>query len=681
MAIVAWPTYIDTPVLAYGADYNPDQWPREVWDEDMALMQQAGVNMVSLGIFSWARVQPTPTTWDFDWLDEVMDLCASHGIAVDLATMTASAPAWLTTAHPDSTLVTAEGVRLAHGARQTWCPSSPVYREASLTLLEKLATRYATHPALALWHVSNELGCHNAICYCPTSEAAFRAWLQAKYTSLDRLNEAWGTAFWAQHYGTWEEILSPRAMASFTNPTHVLDYRRFSADCLRGQLRAEREVLRAITPNVPVTTNLMVFGDAWRNLDYGSWIDDVDVVANDHYLMSSDPRRHIGLSMAADSSRGLAKGEPWMLMEHSTSAVNWQPINRAKVPGEMRRNSLTHVARGSDCVMYFQWRASASGAEKFHSGMVPHAGADSDLFRAVCDLGADLGKLSEVVGSKVVCEAALVVDRDSWVGCDGETVPSHGLDYAREVRRWYEAAWDAHLTLDVVDSSADFGKYKVVILPHWYMMSQADVDRLTKFVEAGGRVVTTFFSGIADRDEHIVLGGYPGALRDLLGVRVQEFRPLLEGESVALEWGASGGADSVAPTGSIWCERVDVSDARPLLRYVHAPADLPGSPAVTEAKRGEGRAYYVSTCLDPETLTHFVGTVADKAGCTRPDLPRDVESVIRRTGDAEWVFLLNHTDEAVGVATEGSDVLDQEAGPVVQIPAGGVRVVRRDRKS
>jgi beta-galactosidase len=415
--------------IAFGGDYNPEQWPRETWTEDVRLMREAGVDLVSVGIFSWALLEPADGRLDFDWLDQALDTLHAGGVRVDLATATASPPPWLTRAHPEILPERADGVRLWPGGRQAWCPSSPIFREHSLRLVRALAQRYGDHPALVLWHVSNELGGHNALCYCDVSAAAFREWLRERYSTLDRLNDAWGTAFWSQHYGDWEEILPPRIAPTFPNPTQQLDFHRFSSDAVRDQLRAERDLLREVTPDIPITTNFMAIKFV-RNMDYWSWAADVDVVSNDHYLDSADPDNHVELAFSADLTRGLAGGRPWLLMEHSTSAVNWQQRNVAKSPGQLRRNSLAHVARGSDAVLFFQWRQSRAGAEKFHSALLPHAGTDTKVWREVCALGADLQRIGEVAGTVVRHQVAMVFDWQSWWAAELDSHPTSDLSYS-----------------------------------------------------------------------------------------------------------------------------------------------------------------------------------------------------------------------------------------------------------
>lgn len=621
----------------FGADYNPDQWSRDVWDEDITLMQQVGVNVVSLAIFSWARIQPSEGVWDFEWLDDIMDRLQLAGIAVDLATATASPPAWLTTKHPEILPVTADGKTLWPGGRQHWRPTSPVFREHALRLVEALANRYSQHPALVAWHVSNELGCHNAWDYSDDAATAFRTWLLERHGDLAGINAAWGTAFWSQQYSDIEQILPPRLAASEPNPTQLVDFRRFSSDALRAHLRAENEVLERICPEIPRTTNFMVMGDT-RAMDFATWTDDVDFVSNDHYLQpGTDGIDELAFSAARCAS--LAGFEPWWMMEHSTSAVNWRPVNPPKRPGELMRDSLTHVAHGADAICFFQWRQSVVGAEKYHAAMLPHAGPDSAVFRSVRELGASLGKLAEVAGTRPVrAEVAVLLDHPSWWATDQGFQPSELVDHRDEALAWYRALLDSGVRVDVVGPSDDLAEYRVVVAPLLHVVGPELATRLQQAVEAGTHLVVTYYSGIVDDDSHVIAGGYPGALRDLLGIRVEEFHPLMANQSVGLEGGA---------TAVLWCEDVQPGPETEILhRYADGP--YPGAPAVTRAQRGAGTATYVSTHPNRGAMAAIAAEVLTTAE-VRPELelpePGAVITTRRRGQDSDYIFLVPRNPE------------------------------------
>ncbi|WP_119697545.1 beta-galactosidase [Microbacterium halotolerans] len=648
--------------ISFGADYNPDQWPREVWDEDVRLMKRANVDVVSVAIFSWARLQPAPDVWDFAWLDEVIDLMHANGIGVDLATATASPPPWLTTAHPEVLPVTAEGHTLAQGGRQHWRPTSPVFREHALRVVEKLAERYGSHPGVVAWHVNNELGCHNAFDYSDDAARAFRVWLEARYGSIDALNHAWGTAFWSQRYGSFAEILPPRLAAAFPNPTQQLDFARFSSDALKDHLVAEREILNRMSADIPVTTNFMIVGET-NFADYGAWAREIDFVSNDHYVTQDLDE----LAFSAALTSGVARGRPWFLMEHSTSAVNWQPVNRPKRSGEMIRDSLTHVAHGADAVCFFQWRQSAAGAEKYHSAMVPHAGEDSRIFRDVVRLGGILEDIGDVAGSdRDPADVAILFDWDSWWGSQLDSHPTERLRYRREAQDWWTGLVDLGVRADVVTTDTDLSSYRIVIAPMLYSVPDELRLRLSSFVETGGHLVATYFSGVVDHDDRVWLGGYPGALRELLGVRIEEFRPLYEGETIPL---SDGG------TGSLWSEPVDVTsdDVDVLLRY--AADELDGLPAVTRRSVGAGSASYVSTSLGIEGVRRLLPALLGGADVAS-DLPEPLHGKVEttsRTGEHGRIrFLINRTDDEVPLGSITGEFL--HGGPVLE--PRGVAVVR-----
>ncbi|MFG1845346.1 beta-galactosidase [Micromonospora carbonacea] len=652
--------------IYYGADYNPEQWPEQTWAEDVELMRRAGVNLVSVGIFSWALLEPTPGTYDFGWLDRALDTLHAGGISVDLATATASPPPWLAHAHPETLPRRADGTVLWPGGRQAYCPSSPVFRERSLTLVEAVATRYADHPAVVMWHVSNELGCHNVHCYCDVSAAAFRGWLRERYGDLDALNEAWGTLFWSQRYGDWAEVNPPRAAPTFANPTQQLDFLRFSSDEQRAQLRAERDLLKRLVAQ-PVTTNFMV--GMSKHMDYYSWVADVDLVATDHYLSAADPLSHVGLALAADHTRGVAGGAPWLLMEHSTSAVNWQPRNVAKAPGQLRRNSLAHVARGADGVLFFQWRASRAGAEKYHSALVPHAGADTKVFREVCRLGADLKALAEVRGSRVDADVAILFDYEAWWGVELDSHPSVDVTYADRLAALHGALWRAGVTADVVHPSTDLSRYRLVLVPTLYLVRDADAEALRRWVAAGGTALVTYFSGIVDEHDHVRLGGYPGAFRELLGIRTEEFFPLREGERVTLDDGSAA---------DVWTEWLHPAGAQVVAAYADGP--LPGVPALTRHAVGAGAAWYAGTRLDDAATDRLVARLLAEAGVgPAAAAPPGVE-VVRRSGDGRsWLFVVNHTDRPARIAATGTELLTGvRCAGELEVAPGEVAVVREE---
>ncbi|MFD7219666.1 beta-galactosidase [Streptomyces sp. NPDC059892] len=661
--------------LAFGGDYNPEQWPEEVWQEDVRLMREAGVNLVSLGIFSWALLEPEPGRYDFDWLDRIIGLLHEHGIRIDLATPTVAPPAWFYRAHPDALPVSREGVRYAFGSRGAICHSSPAYRAAAAAITEQLARRYGGHPALALWHVHNEYGVPVSACYCDHCAVHFRRWLSAAYGTADAVNEAWGTAFWGQRYGSFDEIEPPRATPTVCNPAQRLDYARFADATMRENFVRERDLLHQHSPGIPVTTNFMTALSQCDSVDYWAWGREVDLVTNDHYLITDGRRTHVNLAMAADLTRSVAGGAPWLLLEHSTSGVNWQPRNPAKSPGQMARNSLAHVARGSDGAMFFQWRQSRRGAEKFHSSMLPHAGTDSRVWREVVGLGAALGGLEAVRGTRTAADAALVWDWQSWWAQRLEWRPSEDHDARERADTFYEALYDRHLTVDFAHPEAELSRYPLVVVPALYLAGEATGRNLRTYVENGGTLVVSYFSGIVDQHDAVHPGAHPGVLRDVLGLTVEEFSPLGEGERVRIT-----AADGAELTGDVWSEFVVPRGAETVWTY--ADGLTAGRPAVTRHRLGRGTAWYVSTRLDAGALDTVLDAAAEDAGLApRTGLPRDVE-VVRRTGESgDYLFAVNHTgtDAKVPLPAHGTELLTGErtAGRL-GLPAGAVRVVKLD---
>ncbi|MEU5046566.1 beta-galactosidase [Streptomyces griseorubiginosus] len=661
--------------LAFGGDYNPEQWPESVWDEDVRLMREAGVSMVSVGIFSWALLEPEPGEYDFGWLDRVMDLLHENGIRVDLGTPTVAPPKWFYRAHPDALPVTADGTRLAFGSRGAICHSNSAYRAAAAGITTRLAERYADHPGLAMWHVHNEYGVPVSACWCDSCAAHFRRWLETRYGGIDGVNEAWGTAFWGQHYTSLEQIDPPRTAATVGNPGQALDYKRFADATMRENFCAERDILHRLSPGVPVTTNFMTALSQCDSVDYWAWGREVDIVTNDHYLITDGRRTHVNLAMAADLTRSVAGGTPWILLEHSTSGVNWQSRNPAKAPGQMARNSLAHVARGSEGAMFFQWRQSRRGAEKFHSAMVPHGGTDTRVWREVVELGVALDSLSTVRGTRTQADVAVLWDWHSWWAQNLDWRPSVDHDARERADAFYEALYDRHLTVDFAHPEADLSAYPLVVVPASYLMTKEAGRNLTRYVENGGTLVVSYFSGIVDEDDAVHEGAYPGALRDVLGLTVEEFSPLLPEQLVRVT-----GPDGSEFTGDVWTEFVVPRGAETVWTY--ADGLTAGQPAVTRHRCGRGTAWYVSTRPTARGLDALLGWATEDAGLpSRADLPHDVE-VVRRVGaSGSFAFVVNHTATEAKVPLDGAGtelLTGERTAGRLAVPAGAVRVVRLD---
>ena len=704
----AWPKLLteNGRGIAFGGDYNPDQWSEETWDDDVCLMKKAGVNTVALAIFSWDRIQPQENRWDFGWLDRIIDKLGKAGIATDLASATATAPLWLYEKHPEVLPCDKFGHPVNAGSRQSWSPTSPVFKEYALTLCRKLAERYGANPYVTAWHMGNEYGWNNRNDYSDNALNAFRLWCERKYGTIGALNQAWGTTFWGQEMNSFDEVLIPRFMGadSMVNPGQKLDFERFGNDMLLDFYKAERDAIAEICPDKPFTTNFMVSTDQCC-MDYADWANEVNFVSNDHYFHEGGEMHLDELACSDALMDSFALGKPWYVMEHSTSAVQWKPLNMRKRKGETVRDSLAHVAMGADAINFFQWRASAFGAESFHSAMVPHAGEDTKLFRQVCELGETLRTLADagVQGSELErSDTAILFSAESEWATRSQTLPSMKLNHWHDVRDWYRAFLNAGSRADIVPLKYDWSDYKTVVLPTVLMLSAVDTRRLADFAAAGGRVVVGYATGLIDENFHTWLGGYPGAgnglLRDMLGIRGEEFNILgsgVEGEPEAIRLGAGGEValeDAAALNGAttrLWQNDVTVTGDRTqvLAMYAGEEADeweLDGMAAVTRNPYGAGEAYFVGCDLDVADLTKLIRTyLAAPAQSQQSQANTDVLHTVRKSADAAFDFYLPRGKKEVELqGVEGEPVVlfqterGEENGSYTVRRNGGL-VVRR----
>lgn len=653
------------PHILHGGDYNPDQWMHtpEVWDEDMRLMRLAGCNVMSVGIFSWAALEPREGHFEFGWLDTIMDKLAANGVYVVLATPSGSKPPWLSETYPEVCRTNAQGQREPHRERHNHCRTSPVYREKCQIINTRLATRYKDHPALVAWHVSNEY--NGGDCHCPLCYEAFHAWLKKRYGTLEELNHAWWTGFWSHAFTDWAQIrpVDPSIHGL------MLDWQRFKTDQTIDFFRNEIAPLREFTPDIPVTTNFMGFSPT---LDYAKFARVVDVVSWDSYPAYHDRPNDwlnaVEVSLTHDLNRSF-KNKPFMLMECSPSVQNWKPVNKLKRPGLHRVEALQCIAHGGDTVQYFQWRKGRGGCEKFHGAVVDHYPTEyTRVFREVADLGSVLASLDDVVGTTTPAEVAILYDWENRWAIDQTAGPrNERKDYEPTCVVHYRPFWSAGVSCDVVDEDADFSGYRLLIAPMLYMVRPGVAERIKDFVANGGVFVTTYLSGIVNESDLCFQNGFPGPLRDLLGIWVEEIDALYDNETVYVvaEPGNGAGLSGTYAAG-IFCDVVHAEGAQVLATY--GGEFYRGHPAVTVNHRGKGRAFYIASRNEHRFHADFARHLIDDLGLRRAlgtELPDGVTAQIRTDGEREYVFVLGFNRETVTIELGGARYRDRLTGECV----------------
>lgn len=639
--------------ILYGGDYNPEQWPRDVWTEDMRLFKLAGIDIATVNVFSWARNQPDEETYRFEWLDDVMDMLHANGVRACLGTGSAAHPAWMARKYPDVLTVDSQGRKKKYGRRHNSCPNSPTFRLYAERMAGRLAERYKEHPALLLWHVNNEMGWR---CYCDNCERAFRVWLQERYGTLDALNSAWYTSFWGHTFYDWEEIVLPSQQSEHFSafgheatafPAMSIDYDRFNSDSFLACYTLERDAIKSVIPDAVVTTNFQSNG-TYKPLDYFKWAKELDIVALDSYPTNDTPMSQI--AMRHDLMRGLKNGDPFLLMEQSPSQLNWKDVNPLKRPGVMRLWSYQAVARGAEAIMFFQLRRSAGAFEKFHGAVIDHAGHEhTRVFSECAELGRELRELGDkLLGARTVSKAAIVFDWDNWWAIEHSSGPTTRLKYVNQIQHYYDALYGLNVQVDMIGTDAKLDDYALVIAPVLYMVKPGFAEKLEAYTAGGGTFVTTFFSGIVQETDLVTLGGYPGELRKLLGIWVEELDPLFPGRTNSFVMKENAGLPEEAYSCGLLCERLHTEGAETVA--VYGGDFYEGMPAVTRNRFGEGEAWYISSEPEAAFLTDYFKYLLNELSIMPIiQAPSGVEASVREKAGLRYTFLLNHNDHPATV--------------------------------
>ncbi len=638
--------------MVYGGDYNPDQWldRPDILKEDDRLMKLASINSVTLNVFAWKALEPEEGVYDFGWLDETMDRMAEQGIKVILATPSGARPAWMDKNHPEVLRMSADRVRNLHGERHNHCYTSPYYRRKVREMDQILARRYKDHPALGLWHISNEYG---GECHCPLCQEAFRDWLREKYhNDINELNHEWWTGFWSKRFSRFDEIESPAPQGEHAIHGLYLDWMRFVTHQTKDFMNQEIQAVKEITPDISVTTNYM---SGFDGLNYWELSEKLDVISWDsypawHHSRISDVEMGARVGFYHDMFRSM-KQKPFLLMESTPSLVNWQPSNKVKRPGMNILSSVQAVAHGSDSVQYFQWRKGRGAAEKFHGAVLDHEGSEhTRVFKECAELGKILKSCKEIQGTMVHAEAAVLYDYENrWAIQNLNGLSSDRREYERTCMEWYEALWRHSIAADVIDMTQPLDKYRLVAAPMLYMLRADIAGRIKAFVENGGTLVTGYVTGYVNENDLCFLGGFPGdGLKDVVGVWEEEIDSLYEDERNSITW-LDGSLSKPSYPVKDYCAVVHALENTAVLAdYDHD--FYQGMPAVTKHPYGKGQVYYIAARTETDFLTEFFGRIAEEisletnAGLVK-ELPEGIH-IAKREGDGEtYYFFLNFASE------------------------------------
>ena len=671
--------------LLHGGDYNPDQWLDypDILKDDLRLMKLANVNTMTVGIFAWSALEPTEGNYNFEWLDKIIDDVYNQGGRVILATPSGARPAWLSEKYPEVLRTNDRREKMLHGGRHNHCFSSPIYREKTQKMNYKLAERYGNHPALIMWHVSNE---YSGDCHCELCQENFRDWLKNKYKTIENVNKAWWGPFWSHTYTDWSQIESPSSIGE--NAVHGLnlDWKRFVTDQTIDFYENEAKPLRELTPNVPITTNFMADTDdliPFQSLNYEKFSKHVDILSWDCYPAwhndwetTKDLATKVGF--INDLYRSL-KQQPFLIMECTPSGVNWHNVNKAKRPGMHTLASMQLLAHGSDSVLYFQWRKSRGSSEKFHGAVVDHDNSEENrVFKEVSQVGEILDKIKEIKGSMKQSKVAIIYDwENDWALKDAQGFGKESRRYPQTLQSHYKYFWDKNISVDVVTPQQDLSKYSLVVAPMMYMMTEETMDRFRDYVKNGGVLVGSYLSGLVNETDLTYLGGWPKTLQEIYGIDVKEIDTLYPKDRNSIKFGNE--SFEVVD----YCTIIEAKEAEVLAKYEED--FYKNTPAITKNNLEKGKAYFIGARTNQEFLSKFYDKIVKDLDINEEEdfiSECGISIQIRENEDAKYYFVMNFTEEEKNIEIKGSYIdliLGKEAEILNIMKPYGVYVLKKNK--
>lgn len=637
---------LDNRKIKLGVCYYPEQWPKEIWGSDLERMLDAGISVVRIAEFAWSKVEPSEGDYTFAFFDEFLDLCDEKGMKVIFSTPTAAPPAWLTNKYPEVLNQDINGVKFRHGSRRNYNYNSTVYLDKCANITEKVASHYGKRNCIIGWQLDNELNCEVSEFYSDSDTSGFRWWLLNKYHDLDKLNAAWGTAFWNQTYTQWDEIFVPRRTCNGAqNPHHMLDYFRFISDSALKFAGDQAEIIRRYKkPDDFITTNgLFSHLDnhmlTKKSLDfitydsYPNFNNTVGDPVDDNDLRDRWWSKNLSETRSVSNIFGI--------MEQQSGANGWN--TRTGVPnprpGQITLWTMQSIAHGADYISFFRWRTATAGTEMYWHGILDYSGRDNERLEEIKTISNIIQKLDTVAGKEYCAEVAVVKDYENVY--DSEIDNWHGLLEKNSQDALFETLQRTHTPFNYeyfygLEESPDLSKYKVVFYPHPVISSKKRAEVLKKYVQDGGILILGARAGLKDMNGRCVTEKLPGVFAEMSGTDIKEYsfiQPDFDNVLVETEDGIF--------RAELFAERMsEKTTASVLGRY--ATEYFKNDIAFTKNDYGKGRVYYYGSSFNKEAVEYILDETGVKAPLSEMiEVPDTVELAMR--GDC--LFVLNYKKE------------------------------------
>ena len=690
-----WGFYMKTEKLYFGAAYYSEYLPYDRVEKDMEMMEKAGMNVIRIAESTWSTLEPQEGVYDFTHIDRMLNAAACHHISVIVGTPNYAVPTWLVKKYPDILAITQNG-RERYGHRQNMDITNPDYLSHAERVIRVLMEHVKDVPHVIGYQLDNETKSYGTA--GPRVQAMFVDYLKENFPDINDFNHEFGLDYWSNRVNDWDDFPDVRGTI---NQSLAAEFCKFQRSLVTKFLSWQADIVREYKRDDQFITQNFDFDWTTHSIGYQSQVDQYDasrcmtVAGADIYHPSNEELTGAEITVCGNISRSLKKDNYLILETEAQGLTPWLPY-----PGQLRLQAYSHIANGSNSVMYWHWHSIHNAIESYWKGMLSHDFSENETYREAVVIGNEWKKIgSHLKNLKKENKIAIMLDNASLTGFTQFPLENAGANGYNTVMRWFsDALYRLNIEYDMISSKErDFSSYECLIVPALYSAPESLLLALDSYVRNGGHLITTFRSGFSDEYLKIYPDMQPHILHECLGLHYDQFTHPHHVDIVPVQSDVMAAAQkhfshpddsafSLTSSACEWMELITCDTAVPVLKYSHPAYERYA--AAAKNQYGNGSTLYFGTMFENDELLesvllsflHETGFSGGDLSSDAPHYPLIVKRGINDSGK-ELCYYLNYSKDPVSVTHHGKngvELISEAAivcGDKIDLGGWGVAVV------